>query len=194
MKKELYIFRHGETDWNKEGRSASWSNIPLNQTGILQAENLSKVLKNIDLEIIYSSPILRALETAKIVAKNCNIKIITNDALKERNNGILVGSIIKKDFPYIYKKIGENRDYTPPKGESLNQLKHRVINFIENIVQTSDKNIIGICTHNGVAMEILETYSDVKTIGFYIPNTSYYKLIWNGKSFKVNDHPELKAK
>ena len=166
-----------------------WTDVPLNQKGIEQAKKLSECLQSVNLEVIYSSPLSRTFETAKIVAAAKDIRIIQSDALKERNNGILEGSIAKIVFPDIYEQI-DNPDFAPPKGESRNQLKRRVLEFIENLVRTSKKNIIGISTSNGAAMTILEEYVDRELPPMNMPNSSYYRLDWDGKNLKMNEPPD----
>jgi broad specificity phosphatase PhoE len=188
--KKIYVFRHGETDWNREGRSMGWLDVPLNQNGIEQAKKLAESLKDAGLEIIYSSPLSRTLETAKIVAGAKNIEIIQNDALKERNNGILEGSIANIEFPDICKKI-DNPDFAPPGGgESRSQLRARALNFIKDIIKTSDKNIIGISTHNGVALTILIEYIGRELPPMNMPNSSYYRLDWDGEKLQMNGMPD----
>ena len=169
-----------------------WSDVPLNQRGIEEARKLSKDLQDVGLEVIYSSPLSRTLETAKIVARPNYVKIIQNDALKERNNGILEGTIAKIEFPDIYKKI-DDPDFAPPGGESRNRHKCKVLNFIESIIITSEKNIIGISTSNGAAMTILEEYIDRELPPMNMPNASYYRLDWDGKKLAMNEMPDWLA-
>ena len=75
MKRNIYIFRHGETDYNVNKRMQGWLDVPLNKNGIAQAEMLYKKMSNIKMDCVYSSPLSRALDTAKIVVPNT--KIIT---------------------------------------------------------------------------------------------------------------------
>jgi len=166
-----------------------WSDVLLNDNGRTQATKLSEILQNVGLEIIYSSPSSRTFETAEIVAQPNNTKIITNDALRERNNGILEGSIAKIEFPDIYKKI-DNPDFVVPGGESRNQHKNRVLDAIDNIIKTTEQKVIGISTSNGTARIILEESIGRELPPFNIPNSSYYRLDWDGKNFKLNEVPE----
>ena len=83
---KLYLVRHGQTDWNLEGKAQGHSDIPLNETGVHQAEELRDKLKGLDFDVCYSSPLKRAAQTAEIVADGCT-KIVFDDDLKERNFG-----------------------------------------------------------------------------------------------------------
>ena len=70
MRKDFYIFRHGETDYNAQKRwQGQGIDIDLNKTGLKQAEDLAEKMQHLGLEIIYSSPLKRARQTAEFVAK-----------------------------------------------------------------------------------------------------------------------------
>lgn len=84
----IYIARHGETKWNVEGRMQGFKNSDLTQRGISDARSLGESLKNIDFDYIYSSPLGRALDTAKYIRKDDSINIILDDSLKELNLGL----------------------------------------------------------------------------------------------------------
>ncbi|MBQ6486583.1 histidine phosphatase family protein [Candidatus Saccharibacteria bacterium] len=88
---KLYLARHGQTDWNLEHRAQGQVDIPLNETGIKQAEELREKLKSYHFDICYASPLSRAAETAKI-AVDGQCEIIFMDDLKERYFGSLEGS------------------------------------------------------------------------------------------------------
>lgn len=86
----IYIVRHGQTNWNKEGRYAGRKNIPLNEEGILQAKQLKEKLKNIKFDIVITSPLKRAIQTAQEIT---NQKIIIDERIIERSNGELEGKL-----------------------------------------------------------------------------------------------------
>ena len=203
MIKHLYIFRHGETDWNVEKRSQGWIDIPLNNTGISQANDLAKIIEPIGLEIIYSSPLSRALETAKIVAKSTNAKIITHDDLRERNSGILGGKVVRitdnpadeqmdftQDLIIMPAKIMRDPDFTPENGESHNDLVARSYTAIVDIAKKSDRNEIGISTHGGVAGNIISKFADYDLPVGGMPNATYFRLDWDGEKLLLNELPE----
>ena len=66
----IYIVRHGETDWNILKKLTGQTDIPLNLNGIKQAKEVREKLKNIKFDYVFSSPLKRAYETAKIITKN----------------------------------------------------------------------------------------------------------------------------
>lgn len=84
----IYIVRHGQTDWNVEGKYQGRIDIELNVNGINQAKQISEKLKDIKFDKIFSSPLKRALQTAIIISGG---DIIIDDRLIERSNGELEG-------------------------------------------------------------------------------------------------------
>ena len=90
MKKHFYFFRHGQSVGNKLGIAGRKPSANLTTIGKKQAQKLSEFLSDKSLEIIYSSPLKRAVDTAHIVAKKHNsIDVITDDALLEAAFGIM---------------------------------------------------------------------------------------------------------
>ena len=92
-----FIFvRHGETEYNRlNKRMGGWIDEPLNETGLKQAEELARKLKD-NFDIIISSPLKRAKKTSEIIAKKFNKKIVFSDYLKERDLGSLSGTMWKE--------------------------------------------------------------------------------------------------
>ena len=88
---KLYLVRHGETEWNRLHRGQGRTDIPLNDTGIKQAEELRDKLKDFDFDVCYSSPLSRAKQTAEIIVGSKS-KIIFDDRLMERSFGTLEGT------------------------------------------------------------------------------------------------------
>ena len=139
----LYIIRHGETDWNRIYRLQGWSDIPLNESGRLLGEKTGEAMKDIPLDVCFSSPLLRAFETAQLVAKYHGIPVTADDRLKEICFGEAEGHRgrgengqplpIVEDF---YRRPGI---YVPPAGgESVRELCRRTWDFLEDITARPD--------------------------------------------------------
>lgn len=160
MRKDLYIFRHGETDLNLQKKiQGSGMDFDLNGTGLKQATELCNKFTNIPLEIIFSSPLKRAIQTAEIVAQHKNISIIVQENLKECFYGEAEGMYVtevQKKYPDIINNWSNpnvwNIKY--PHGETKKEALDRVWNEI-NQIKNSSFNIIGIAIHGGTMSSLL---------------------------------------
>lgn len=92
----IYFVRHGETDYNLEGIVQGQLDIPLNNKGIHQAHELKNKLKVLDIDVIFSSPLLRAKQTAQIIHENLNVEIKYDERLKEFFAGNMQGTKISE--------------------------------------------------------------------------------------------------
>lgn len=201
MNKIFYIFRHGQTDYNAEKRVQSILDIPLNKEGISQACTLANNLSGVHFDCIYSSPLSRALDTAKIVVGNQNIEIITDPGLQERNLGALCGKIVKTTDAHVNTPFDINADtiniplallsdddYAPKNGESYNMFAKRVIDTMLNIAKNTDAKTVGVSTHGGVMSFLIRHFTDFAHGG--TPNTGYIKMQWDGKTFTLLETPD----
>ena len=202
MKKTLYIFRHGETDANVQKRMQGWLDVPLNANGVAQARALAQRLVDVKFDVVYSSPLSRAVDTARAVVGN-NTKIATHDDLREWNMGDFCGHIVRLtdspadtpidmsgDVIYAPFALLSNDDYVPPNGESYNMFIARVRKAILDIVKNSDGKTIAIATHTGVAKNIIKQFTDVKWPRGGMPNAEYFKLEYDGEKFTLIDMPD----
>ena len=144
----IYIVRHGETDWNREHRIQGQIDIPLNDQGKLDAKKAKEKLKDINFDIVFSSPLSRALETAKIITDN---EIIIDNRLIERGNGTLEGC---NNYDII-QSIPWNEERVVEYGvEPISVLRQRVNEFLDYIMDNyKDKNVL-IVTHAGNGIQI----------------------------------------
>ena len=146
---QFYIVRHGSTELNKLKKIQGHNDSALTKEGCEDAIKISKCLKNIGIQTIYSSDLGRAVKTAEIIAENIGFKdnIIKIKELRELNFGILTGM----DHEEARKKFNgyrENPEIIIPQGESYLQLKERVM---KKIYELEDKEIEKalIVTHAG---------------------------------------------
>lgn len=168
----LYVLRHGETNYNKEGKFQGQNNISLNEKGKKQAEETRKELQNIKFDKVFVSPLKRAIETAKIVVPNYEIEI--DNRIIERSFGKLEG---KKSIPDYEERIKEFGI------ESMEDLEKRIKDFIKDISKKfKDNENILVVTHGGVAQIINklleERYNKNNFKDFLLKNGKYisYKL------------------
>lgn len=143
----IYITRHGETDWNVEGRCAGRTDIELNGTGIEQAKEIKEKLAGIKFDKVFSSPLKRSYQTAKIIS---NIDITIDDRLIERCNGQLEGKL-RSDAP---KDINFNDPNVGYGIESIIDFRKRIEDFCKELEENyKNKNVL-VVTHAGVSIYI----------------------------------------
>ena len=171
----IILVRHGETDWNKEGRFQGQIDIPLNETGKNQAQKASNFLKSIDFNKAYSSSMSRPLETAKIIlGKKSNLSILKIDELSEISHGLWEGKLekeIKTTWPeMLHKWHQEPENVIMPEGESIEDVSKRSLNAWQNICKNQNKNDITlVVAHDAVNKTLIcnllgLSYSQIWTI------------------------------
>ena len=155
MRKDFYIFRHGETDYNLAGKwQGSSVDLDLNSTGLQQAELLADKMKNLGIEVIYSSPLKRAHQTALAVSKKTNVEIKILPDLIEACVGVCEGmhrEDVAKKYPDIWADwYGENMnmDIRWPEGESKQEIQDRMFRAFHKMLEANE-NTIGVASHGG---------------------------------------------
>ena len=154
---KLIFIRHGQTDWNVQGKIQGSYDSELNATGIEQAMSLSEKLFNLNYKFskIYSSPQKRALKTAEILSKSSNVDYISVKDLQEMNMGKWEGLSwreVEENYPNEYKEWHLNRRYTKtPEGESYQDMLDRVLKAIHKIINENNENVV-IVSHSAVIM------------------------------------------
>ena len=149
----LYLVRHGITKWNDERRYQGHRDLPLSETGRLQAEKVARRLQGVDIAAVYSSDLARAMDTARFVGKTHRLPIIPLEELRE----IDVGKWEGKSFEELRHKESELLEHwlsdivnNPiPGGESYAQLRDRVIPKIMELARTHKGSSICIVSHSG---------------------------------------------
>jgi len=167
MPKQIILVRHGETDYNKIRRMQGWLDIPLNPTGISQAIATSSKFKDINVDAIYSSDLIRALETAGHISKVVRKSIVSTLALRERDMGILSGWDWENEADpekdklwkrFVRARDGEDLDWDEHGGESMRQVKKRVSIFLDHLHTHHHDQVITVVTHGGTINSILEHF------------------------------------
>lgn len=142
---KIYFIRHGETIWNKEKKIQGQSDIPLNEYGRKLAYITADALKDIPFDIVYSSPLVRAKETADILVENRNLEIYTDNRLVEMSFGEGEGESLPEIHSHpemkLHNFIHNPGNYTPPAGgETFEELYARCKSFIEDVIIPAEKN------------------------------------------------------
>jgi probable phosphoglycerate mutase len=150
----LFAVRHGETEWNSIEKQQGHLDSPLTKNGILQAQLLADGLVGKNIDILFSSDLGRAFQTATIIAEKLSLSIHTDPGLRERNLGIMQG-LTKKDFagkfPLEASRFNTgDPDYILPEGESARQRYTRCIDCAEKLIKQEVGKKILIVAHGGV--------------------------------------------
>lgn len=132
---ELYIIRHGETDWNSQKRLQGRSDVKLNAYGVHLARVTAEALAEIKFDEIYSSPLSRAYETACIIKGTRELFIKEDDRLIEMSFGDYEGRPVDRLPEGFQKFFNDPENYVPaPRGESYPEIMERAKDFVENVV------------------------------------------------------------
>jgi broad specificity phosphatase PhoE len=157
----IYLVRHGETEWNRVRRFQGRSDLPLNEAGSKQVGALASALKNIPLTAIYTSPLIRAVETARrIKVFHPSTPIFEDNGLIEMDLGEFDGMRVQdwaEQYPDFRKAWNENPSTVRiPGGESLKEVQDRAKKTLERItgIYPPDATIL-ISSHNFVNLTIL---------------------------------------
>jgi alpha-ribazole phosphatase len=168
---KIIIVRHGQTDWNREEVFRGQVEIKLNALGIKQAEAVARVIKNIKLDAIYSSPLKRALDTAKIIASYHNIEVKINEGLNDMNFGKWQGlslQTVKEKYKDLFKIWCDSPHLVKiPQGESLNGVQERVSNAFKQIISEYNQATIVIVSHRVVIKLLLCTILGLDSSNFW---------------------------
>lgn len=159
---QLYITRHGETEWNIERRMQGHKDSKLTAKGIKDAAALGNRLKDVEFSRIYTSSSGRTVHTAELIRGNCNIPIIKEDSLREINLGDWEGKTndeIRGLDPQELKIFWETPHlYSPKTGESFFQVRDRIGTVLKRIIDENRNGNVLIVTHAVVVKTIMSIF------------------------------------
>jgi broad specificity phosphatase PhoE len=157
--KRIYLIRHGQTDWNVEGRWQGSLDVPLGDIGHKQAGALTMHLQDRRIKSIYSSDLSRALATAEPLAKLKGLPIHRDARLRELNLGVFQGLThdeIRMKYPDEEKGMeADYMDYVVPEGESRRAMQARAYDVWQEIVTHEPNEPIAIFSHGGTIRLLL---------------------------------------
>jgi broad specificity phosphatase PhoE len=179
----IMLIRHGETDWNVHGRYQGQADPGLNQKGIQQSHTLAVMLDGKGLDRLYTSPLLRAAQTAEILAEHLRIPLHRDERLMEIHQGdwqTRLRSEIEQMYPELFSRWEtEPWEVTPPGGEHLSQVQERVYAALDDMIRQYPADFIGVVTHRIPIALIKYRYQDqdrdiVRTI--HLPNAYFEEI------------------
>lgn len=199
---KVCIIRHGETDWNQEGRIQGQLDIPLNETGRAQALAMAFNSAHYPFSALFSSDLKRATETAAALAEREGLSVVLMKELRERHYGIFQG-VAKSEAPQLYPdayKLYRERDqsYEFENGESLADFAKRVLGAFNGLVRRHTSQQFAVVCHAGV-LDIMYRHATGRPLSterdFHIPNSALNWFHHNGDHWHLDrwdDHHHAK--
>ena len=161
----VYVVRHGATDWNQSGRIQGHIDIPLNETGRVQARLVSLRLATFKATALFSSDLLRAYETAQIIGQATGLEVTQNPGLREINFGAWQGLSslqIRERDPEVYAARRANPyDVAPAGAETWRHFYTRAVQAVHEILAMIEAERLIVVTHGGVC-----TALGLRALGF----------------------------
>jgi probable phosphoglycerate mutase len=155
----LFLFRHGETDWNREGRLQGHTDTPLNATGLAQARALAEKLLPHRLDAIVSSDLSRALTTAQIVAETLRIPFFTEPGLREVDVGAAEGLLWAEAKTQFGEGLTErwysDGDVAFPGGETGIATRRRGLAGLRRFAALHHCRRVGVSTHGAMVRQLM---------------------------------------
>lgn len=178
------LLRHGQTDWNIDFRLQGITDIPLNSTGITQAATAARAIDSGDWHFVASSPLSRAVDTAKIIAESVGIaEVQIEPLLLERSFGDAEGlthSEWKEKYP----------DGSPPGGESLDELRVRANELLNRLLDQYRGTRVLAVSHGAMIRKIVRIVSqgELPALGERFENTSMTLLRHDHDGWKIQSY------
>jgi broad specificity phosphatase PhoE len=199
----IYFIRHGETDWNAEGRWQGHADVPLNDIGRRQAQLMAQRLQReeVQFDAIYSSDLARAFQTAWELGAQVRVPVQLLPPLREIDIGEWSGlttAEIKQRFPVEFRLMEEGQDVPRGGGETLAALMRRIINVVEVTIRRHPGKTLAMVTHGGCIRAALSHALQVKGWASlpHIGNTSITVIASGGsiwQAVQINDVAHLEA-
>jgi broad specificity phosphatase PhoE len=147
----IFLARHGESDWNAANRFQGHSDRPLTDLGRRQAEALAEAVANKNVGAIYSSPLIRALETARIVAARTRLPVMEDEDLREVDTGGWSGLAreeVQQRFPEGFERwISGGAGWED--GESYEDMAERSLRAVGRIAEAHPRGRVLVVSHGG---------------------------------------------
>ncbi len=199
--KRLILVRHGETIWNADGRLQGQHDIPLNDTGIRQAEQVARALASEACDAIYTSDLIRATVTADRIAEPHGLTPILDARLRQSHRGAWQGLTwqeIQALYPSEYAQAQTDHTFVPPGGESQARYQGRLRDFFTHLQLThSDQTVIAVSHGHVSRMLICLALGLDFTLGrlFTIDNAALVDLTFEhgrGRLVRMNEQCHLR--
>lgn len=169
---EIYVTRHGESISNIDNLVCGHSDVNLTRKGINQAKSLAKVVDDLKIDKIITSPLIRAYDTAKMISNHSNIPLTVDNRLIEFNFGNYEGLQVNDQKFLRYRN---QLSYKMPNGESVLEAAQRIYNLLDE-VEKEDRKVLLVC-HNAISRVINSYFTSVSNSEFYDYNLDNCELV-----------------
>lgn len=185
----LYLIRHGETGGNSEGRFQGIIDNPLNFSGINQAQMLGMAFSLSKIDLLYTSPLLRAKQTAEIIASMHGMEKLTpivEPGLIELNGGLLEGrrfSELAEEYPEVIEAMNWHPAALEcPQGESMRDVSERIVGTVNRLVRENKGKVILAVSHGIIISSYIHAVSGKpfeEMSNGMVANASVSKFLFN---------------
>jgi broad specificity phosphatase PhoE len=182
---ELWLIRHGQTDWNLEGRYQGQSDVPLNPTGLAQAEAFAASLDGQPFDALYSSDLLRAYQTASAISRQTGLPILPDVLLREIHQGQWQGRTLDEVRAVYNESAHASRGRIDPAaarapgGESVLEVSQRMARAADAIAQAHPGQRVLVVSH-GLALATLVCQArqiPLSEVYAHIPDNAHAAII-----------------
>lgn len=196
----IYLVRHGEAEGNAKGILMGHLDLPLTEKGRVQAKGVGEKLKDVHFDAVYSSDLMRAKQTAEIIAKERNLAIQTSKLIRERTYGVHEGKPREqylKDTQAFWEQLNklseeERSSVEYPDGmESNESIMSRAITFLREIAVANPGKTVLVVSHGGIMANFLirvgfATRGELVGTGT-LDNGAFVKMEGDGIDFVIKE-------
>lgn len=151
---QIYLIRHGQTQWNREEIFRGTADVPLNESGMREAHLAGEALGDKPIRGVYSSPLPRAKETAEAIARRHGLGVQLLDGLKDVFFGEWQGlshQAVREAYPDLYRLwLKEPHAVIFPGGESLGVVQARAVEAVQKVVSDHPDETVAVVSHRVV--------------------------------------------
>ncbi|MHA1264344.1 MAG: 2,3-bisphosphoglycerate-dependent phosphoglycerate mutase [Candidatus Helarchaeota archaeon] len=183
---KIFIFRHGQSEYNRDKRFTGWQDAKLTPLGIEQAKKIAEMLRDKVFQVAYHTRLQRSKDTLKEVLRyHPNVEIIEDDRMIERSYGLLEG----RSHQSVIEEVGKEQfdiwhrsyDVPPPSGESIKMVEKRVLEFIEDLLtkMKQDKVNVAISAHGNSMRPFIRYFEGLsieEMMALEVPWDKYYEF------------------
>jgi len=182
----LYLVRHGQTAFNAEGRVQGWLDVPLDEVGLAQAQQLAQYFCAQRPQIIYTSPLSRAAHTARVIAAACQCDVIPDERLREYHMGDWSG--LTREEILALPRPGDDEPQIP-NGESARDVHTRVTAWLSDVLAHHAEQAVLAVSHGGTLGALLAAMLGLpiaRRQPFTFGNASVTEVHYDGQRWRLH--------